>query len=88
MTYRYYRFPNKNVVPPLNKWPEGVSVCEVGYLTKDDGIYNELGEEIKPPSVIYGWHINVCYQNNPNLDFVKQFEIFVDTPKRKWLGQD
>lgn len=87
MTYKYYRFPNKNLVPSLDKWPKSVSVCEIGIMYNNDGEYNDLGDEIKPPTPIYGYHVNICYQGEVNLDFVKQYEIEVQSPKRKWLGQ-
>lgn len=87
MTYKYYRFPNKKTAPSHNAWPRGVSVNEVGIITNNDGVYDENGRQIQPPTIKDGWHINICYQGQVNLDFVKQYEINVATPKRKWLGQ-
>jgi hypothetical protein len=72
MTYKYYKFPNKQSVPPRNKWPKKISITEIGPINLD------------------GWYVNVCYQgsvNSVNLEFVKEYEIEVNTPIRKWMGQ-
>lgn len=87
MTYKYYKFPNKQVVPSRDKWPREVSVEEIGTITNKDGVYDEHGAVIQPPTVKEGWHVNICYQGTINLDFIKQYEIDVITPKRKWMGQ-
>ena len=87
MTYRYYKFPNKQAVPPRDKWPKEVSINEIGIMTNNDGVYDNRGFVITPPTVKIGWHVNVCYQGQINLDFIKQYEINVSSPKRKWLGQ-
>jgi hypothetical protein len=88
MTYKYYKFPNKETAPPLNKWPQNVSVNEIGVIVNNDGVFDEYGEIVNPPTVKPGWHVNVCYQGNVNLEFVKQYEINVQTPMRTWLGQE
>jgi len=88
MTYKYYKFPSKEDMPPLNKWPQNISINEIGTIVNNDGVFNEFGEVIKPPTVKPGWHVNVCYQGNVNLEFVKQYEINVQTPMRTWLGQE
>jgi len=87
MTYKYYKFPNKNLVPPTQAWPKNVSVFEIGYILNDDGVYNNVGEEIKAPTLKPGWFVNVCYQDDVNLDFVKQYETVVNSPRYKWFGQ-
>jgi hypothetical protein len=87
MTYKYYKFPNKESVPPLNRWPKEVSVNEVGVILNNNGIYSERGIEIQSPTPIEGWHVNVCYQGQVNLNFVKDYEINVTSPRCKWMGQ-
>lgn len=87
MTYKYYKFPNKQAVPSHDKWPKEVSVNEIGVITNNDGVYNEYGAEIQSPTLKEGWHVNICYQGQVNLDFIKQYEINVTSPKRKWMGQ-
>jgi hypothetical protein len=85
MTYKYYKFPNKESVP--KQWPLNVSVNEVGIMYNNDEVYNELGELVTPPTPKEGWHVNVCYQGQVDLDSIKQYEIQVNTPLRKWFGQ-
>lgn len=87
LNYKYYRFPNKESVPSLKQWPEDVSVNEVGLISNNDGVYDEKGFEIKPPTYKPGWHVNICYQGYVNLNFVQQYEIDVRTPRQIWLGQ-
>jgi hypothetical protein len=85
MTYKYYKFPNKNLVPKI--WPEGVSVSEVGLIKKINPVYDDHGNIIEPPQYHDGWHVNVCYRDNVNLDFLNEYEITVNNPKQKWFGQ-
>jgi hypothetical protein len=35
-----------------------------------------------------GWHVNVVYQGEKDLNFVQDYEVQVITPIRKWLGQE
>jgi hypothetical protein len=41
--------------------------CDViGVIYNDDGVYNnETGEEISPPTVIDGWHVNYAANDLP-----------------------
>jgi hypothetical protein len=87
LTYKYYKFPNKQAVPSLKSWPNNVSIHHVGKLSNEDGVYDSLGREIQPPTYKEGWHVNVCYQGNANLNFVQQYEINVNNPKHTWYGQ-
>ena len=90
ITYKYYRFPTKNEIPKLEEWPINVSYSNVGTIYDNDAEYDELGNIIKPQTPKPGWHINVSYNTNPlvNLDFIKQYEIDVKTPRYLWLGQE
>jgi hypothetical protein len=81
LTYKYYRFPDSSLCPPIDEWPSGVSVDVIGQ------IIDEEGSESTPPTYKEGWHVNVVYQGEPDLSFVQAFEIQVNTPVRKWLGQ-
>jgi hypothetical protein len=85
--YKYYKFPNKESVPADNIWPFGVSVHEIGLIPKTAAKYGADGKAIELPTYYEGWHINVCYQGQVNLDFVKQYEIEVNNPKCTWMGQ-
>lgn len=87
MTYKYYKFPNKESVPPLPMWPKNVSINEIGIIPNNDAVYNEAGIMIEPPTAKSGWHVNVCYDEPVNLDFLKEYEIQVQTPRRTWFGQ-
>jgi hypothetical protein len=87
LNYKYYRFPDKENTPLDEQWPEGVSVNHVGLISNNDGVYDERGFEIKPPTYKPGWHVNVTYQGYVNLKFVEPFEISVKTPRQIWLGQ-
>lgn len=85
MTYRYYKFPNKESVP--TNWPTGVSISEIGLIENTEPVYDDRGYEITPATYLDGWHVNVCSQSDINLDFIKEYEITVNTPRRKWFGQ-
>lgn len=85
MIYKYYKFPNKDMVPKT--WPEGVSVSEVGLIKKTEPVYDDRGYVIQPATYYDGWHINICYQGDVNLEFIHDFEVAVNTPRRKWFGQ-
>lgn len=85
MTYRYYKFPNKETVP--TSWPEGVSISEVGRIGNKDMVYDNEGRTIKPQTYKSGWHVNICYQGDIDLSFISQYEIEVQTPRQVWFGQ-
>jgi hypothetical protein len=85
ITYKYYKFPSKELVPKV--WPVNVSINEIGTIYNNDGIYNELGEQIQPPTPKQGWHVNICYQGNINLSHLQQYEINVQSPNHIWYGQ-
>lgn len=87
ITYKYYKFPNKETVPSSEQWPQNVTVNEIGIIYNNDGKFNELGELIKPPTPKNGWHVNICYQGDINLEFIKQYEIKINSPICKWFGQ-
>jgi hypothetical protein len=87
MTYKYYKFPNKESMPPRIKWPKNASINEIGIMPNNDAVYDEKGIMIVPPTAKSGWHVNVCYQEPIDLDFIKEYEIDVRTPRRTWLGQ-
>jgi hypothetical protein len=86
--YKYYKFPNKELVPKPGEWPEGVFHYEIGIIYNNDGVYGPGGVVIKPPTPKPGWHVNVCYQGSNNLDFIQQYEINVITPNCIWSGQE
>lgn len=90
ITYRYYKFPTKDLAPKPEQWPSEVSYFEVGTLYNNDAIINEQGIVVKPPTAKTGWFVNVCYNSNPliKLDFIQEFEINVQTPNYLWLGQN
>jgi hypothetical protein len=88
MTYKYYKFPNKEAVPPRRLWPKDISINEIGIIINDDGVFDKTGEIIKPPTIKSGWHVNVCYQGKVDLEFIKEYEIQVETPVCTWLGQE
>lgn len=85
ITYKYYKFPSKISVP--TNWPQGVCVHQVGNIFSTYPTYNNLNIEITPGVFLSGWHVNVCYEGNIDLSFVKQYEITVGNPKCKWFGQ-
>lgn len=85
MEYKYYKFPNKESVPEIKLWPLNISIYEIGLIKKESEITDDWGNEIKPAEYYEGWHINVCYEGTPNLDFVKEFEINVNNPRYRWF---
>lgn len=85
LTYKYYKFPNKNVVPKF--WPNNVSVIEIGPMRVTQSVYDSLGNVISTGTEDSAWHINICYSGNADLSHIEQYEIFVKTPKRIWFGQ-
>jgi hypothetical protein len=88
MIYKYYKFPSKKTMPPLNEWPEGICIEEVGLIKKTNEVLDEQGNEIVPPVYFDGWHVNVVLQGYVDLSFVQQYEIHVNTPRRLWFGQE
>jgi hypothetical protein len=87
ITYKYYKFPNKESVPPKSEWPSNVNIDDIGLIGNNDGVYDELGQETKPQTYKSGWHVNICYEGEANLDFVKEYEIQVQSPRQIWFGQ-
>jgi hypothetical protein len=87
ITYKYYKFPSKEIMPPLSAWPLEVNIHEVGPIGNNNAVYNSLGQEIQPQTFLSGWHVNACYQGTPDLSFVQQYEIVVNNPKCIWFGQ-
>jgi len=87
MIYKYYKFPDKESVPPKHLWPNGVSYYEIGLIGNNDAVYDEFGKEVEPQTYIPGWHINVACSEQTNLDFISQYEINVNSPRVVWLGQ-
>lgn len=85
LTYKYYKFPNKDLVPKF--WPENVSVIEIGPIKKSKSVLDELGNVISPGIEDTAWHVNVCYTGAADLSHIKEYEIFVKTPKTVWFGQ-
>jgi|688.fasta_scaffold217793_2 hypothetical protein len=87
MEYQYYKFPNKESVPSLELWPSNVSVYEVGIIKRKDEVMDEWGNEIEPAEYFDGWHINVCFEEKADLDFIQQYRINVSSPDYLWYGQ-
>ena len=87
ITYKYYNFPTKDLVPKPNEWPEGVYYYELGTIFNKDGEYDVNGLVLQSPTAKPGWHVNVCYQKPINLDFIQQYEIDVTSPECIWSGQ-
>jgi hypothetical protein len=89
-TYKYYKFPSKEAVPKPEEWPSNVSYSEIGLMYNNDAKLSPTGSVLIPATAKPGWFVNVCYNTNPliNLDFIKQYEINVETPSFLWLGQN
>jgi hypothetical protein len=87
ITYKYYKFPNKDLVPKPGEWPENVFYYEIGTLYNNDGVYGPGGVVIEEPTPKPGWHVNVCYQKQADLSFLNQYEINVETPNCVWGSQ-
>jgi len=85
MIYKYYKFQDKEAAP--KNWPDGVSVSEVGLIKKTEPVYDDRGYVIQPPTYYDGWHVNICYQGDVDLNFVQEFEVAVSNPRQKWFGQ-
>lgn len=51
----------------------------IGVLYNDDGVYNEEGEVITPPTVIPGWHVNYLGDLPEGWE---AFEVTPEQPKR------
>jgi hypothetical protein len=47
------------------------------------GTYDEEGNEITPPSLIPGWHVNLRIDGELP-DELKEFEVFPENPMRVW----
>jgi hypothetical protein len=90
LIYKYYKFPSKSDAPKYEEWPANVSYVELGTIYNNDAEYDITGTLIKPATAKPGWHVNICYNFTPfiNLDFIKQYEINVQTPTVLWLGQE
>lgn len=88
ITYKYYRFPSKDLVPNPERWPDGVFYYEIGTILNNDGIYDVSGCELQAPTAKPGWHVNVCYEGIKNLNFIQQYEIQVNSPNCTWSGQN
>lgn len=86
MKYKYYRFPNKESVPSYNMWPRDVSITQLGILYSGEWVHDNNGNLVPVP--LEGWHVNICYSGNVNLDFITQYEIQVNSPVRTWFGQE
>lgn len=85
MIYKYYKFNTEEEAP--KSWPPGVSVSVVGRIIDTPAVYNENGIVLEPPTYKPGWHINICYEGNVNLNHLQQYEIQVNSPRRVWFGQ-
>lgn len=86
LTYKYYKFPSKDLIPKL--WPDGVSISIIGQMKSKNDLYDELGNKIYSGPENSYWHVNVCYEGHADLSFVQQYEIQVNTPDRIWFGQN
>jgi hypothetical protein len=87
MTYKYYKFPNKETARAINQWPSNISIFEIGILKSKPEVMDNFGNEIEPAVYLDGWHVNVCYEGEVNLDFLQEYEINVKSPKYTWFGQ-
>jgi hypothetical protein len=87
ITYKYYKFPNKQTVPGPMEWPDEVFYYELGTIYNNDGVYEPGGIVVQKPTPKPGWHVNVCYQGDKDLSFIQQYEIQVNTPNCIWSGQ-
>ncbi len=85
--YKYYKFPSPGDIPNIDEWPEGVDVDVIGQIVDTPGTYDEEGNQLTPPVLLDGWHINVAYQGDKDLSAFESYEIQVNSPVRKWLGQ-
>jgi len=55
------------------------AVDVIGVLYNDDGVYNEEGEVITPPTVMPGWHVNYLGTLPEGWE---AFEVTPEQPKR------
>jgi hypothetical protein len=85
ITYKYYKFPDKNTVPSF--WPSNVNVHEVGKIFDTYPVYNSLNMEVTPGTYLSGWHVNICFEGELDLSSIQQYEIVVNNPICKWFGQ-
>jgi hypothetical protein len=62
---------------------ETFAIDEVGILYNKDGVYNEIGEVITPPTQIEGYHYNyrTLYGNKPEIPLPVELEPYVVTPQ-------
>ena len=62
---------------------ETFAIDEVGVLYEDDGVYDDEGDVITPPTQIDAYHYNyrVLYGNGPEIPLPVELEPYLVTPE-------
>lgn len=62
------------------------AVDVIGTIYNDDGVYDEEGNEVTPPTAVPGFHVNAKWMNEPTTRAVAATITKPATPHRIFLG--
>ena len=62
------------------------AVDVIGTIYNDDGVYDEEGNEITPPTAVDGFHVNAKWMREPHTRAVTATIAKPATPHRIFLG--
>lgn len=82
--------PIPNVPVEIGSSSGSIAIDEVGVLYNNDGVYDEEGNVITPPTQIEGYHFNyrTVYGNKPPIPLPVELESYIvtpETPQRTFL---
>lgn len=64
--------------------PNFANISVIGTIYNDDGLYDEEGNMVTPPTAKEGWHVNVRACDGEPMELIEPYAIDVDSPVRVW----
>ena len=78
-----------NVISTSDRWMFYTldwAVDVIGTIYNDDGVYDEEGNQITPPTAVPGFHVNAKWMKEPTARAVAATIAKPATPRRIFLG--
>lgn len=60
------------------------NISVIGTIYNDDGVYDDEGNMVIPPTAKEGWHVNVRASDGEPMELIEPYAVDVGSPVRVW----